>query len=514
MRFGYGFGNAVQVLTPPFGAKSAAGYLLDKGQRESAGFAVDFVSMDCLARGGPAPFSGNPNGKLTYTSPSTKWITDRHGVLSGGTTLRCDHDASTLDTSATTHDSLGVGNGGVVRKTLTTSGAVTYVAGQDIVASDASDITKWMAGRVVSYAGGSLVVDFRAASGYFACSSWKIIVALGVLIEEQRTNLLSRSNEFTVSPWTTAQSGVAAPVRTANAGTSPDGLNNASKIDFPAVSGTNFSALIQALVAGGSAIRTQSCYVKAANPADVGKTIYLQRGNGTDLINHVLTADWVRIRTTGLTSYSDTGFYLGVSGASVLGGVDQGACSILMFGAQVELGSFPTSYIPTTGAQVTRAADNISLATSMFPFNAAEGTIIVEFTPRQAITVGNPRVMRLQGIGNNYIEVAGFSGSPNRYALIIRTDVAFQADLAAASANYNATLGSRFRLAGAYAANDAASSANGNPVSTDGTVVVPAVSTLYLGSGATVGHLGGHLTSIVLLPRRVANANLPTMSAL
>jgi len=412
-----------------FGAHSPAGYLLGN---EPAGMAIDFASMDMLIRGGGLNWKGDPNGKLTYTSPSPKYVMNAAGVLVSGTALRCDHDAA--------------GN------------------------------------------------------------------PLGVLIEEQRTNLLSRSNEFTVSPWSTGNSGPAAPTRTANAGTSPDGLNNASKIDFPAVSGTNFSAILQALVAGGSAIRTHSCYVKAANPADVGKTIYLQRGNATDFITHVLTADWVRIKTTGQTSYNDTGFYLGVAGSSNPFGVDQGSCSILMFGAQVEAGSFPTSYIPTTSAQVTRAGDGISLLTSAFPYSATETSIYVDARWNNGSGLNSSARYAIQlddGTVNNRISIYNRDG--RRGDLYVNNTNVEQAGIQGLSAGGGFT-----RIAARVKANDFQTALDGGLRTADTSGLMPAPATILRFGNATANpnQLSGHIRSAVVVPRAWSDSELVSRSAL
>jgi hypothetical protein len=58
---------------------------------EPQGLAIDFTDMSMVVRdtGTPANnFSGDPNTKLTYTSPSTKWIEDASGILVPNTTLR------------------------------------------------------------------------------------------------------------------------------------------------------------------------------------------------------------------------------------------------------------------------------------------------------------------------------------------------------------------------------------------------------------------------------------------
>lgn len=62
----------------------------------SDGLAIDGrdLSMVIKDTGTPAnAFSGNPNSKLTYASPSTKWILGRSGLYESGTTLRTEYNA-------------------------------------------------------------------------------------------------------------------------------------------------------------------------------------------------------------------------------------------------------------------------------------------------------------------------------------------------------------------------------------------------------------------------------------
>jgi hypothetical protein len=56
--------------------------------------------------------------------------------------------------------------------------------------------------------------------------------------------------------------------------------------------------------------------------------------------------------------------------------VGNGTSGIYIWGAQVEAGAFPTSYIPTTGATATRAADVASMTGTNFSswYNVNQGT--------------------------------------------------------------------------------------------------------------------------------------------
>ena len=55
-----------------------------------------------------------------------------------------------------------------------------------------------------------------------------------------------------------------------------------------------------------------------------------------------------------------------------------GSSSVTLFGLQLEAGSFPTSYIPTSGSTVTRSADVASITGTNFSswYNQSEGTLL------------------------------------------------------------------------------------------------------------------------------------------
>lgn len=59
--------------------------------------AIDFSTLSMIIKDTVTPandFSGSPDGKLTYTSPSTKWILGSNGLYSSGTTIRTAYNTS------------------------------------------------------------------------------------------------------------------------------------------------------------------------------------------------------------------------------------------------------------------------------------------------------------------------------------------------------------------------------------------------------------------------------------
>ena len=114
-------------------------------------------------------------------------------------------------------------------------------------------------------------------------------------------------------------------------------------------------------------------WVKAATSGDVGKSIQFRHvsSSGTPLI-HTLTIGWQRISTveTGVVGTRRLEFGL------ITSAISDTSVSVHAWGAQVELGAFPTSYIPTTTATVTRAADVASITGTNFSswYNQGQGT--------------------------------------------------------------------------------------------------------------------------------------------
>lgn len=184
--------------------------------------------------------------------------------------------------------------------------------------------------------------------------------------------------------------------------------------------------------------------------------------------------------------------------------------------AQLEAGSFPTSYIPTTSASVTRSADVASLATSSFPYSSTTGTVIINATPPNypAATSGgiNPTVFSLtDGTLNNRIMILRAVGTidPTFRVSVAGADQA----LFAPATTGNWPNGATRTVAVAWAANDFAMSVNGGAVATDTSGTIPTVNVLSLGNIASGGLFNGYIRQITYIPRRLTNAELQARTA-
>jgi hypothetical protein len=220
----------------------------------------------------------------------------------------------------------------------------------------------------------------------------------GLLIEEARTNTITQSGF--ASGWSVA----ASAVLTANNAAGPDGgATSASTLAFAAsstsaifqsqsfTSGTTYTLSLWMRVPSGIATARFDLFDGASDHIDTDKTI---------------TTTWTRF------SFSVASANTGSGNFQLRNGSAGSAQTIQIFGAQLEAGSFPTSYIPTTTASVTRAADVATVAVSAFAYNQAAGTIIAEWTDLPG-TSGNQYVVSLDNntfINRIDIVSSGISG--------------------------------------------------------------------------------------------------------
>ena len=250
----------------------------------------------------------------------------------------------------------------------------------------------------------------------------------GLLIEEARTNLQTYSEAFDNGAW----SKVRLETVEANAIIAPDGTLTGDK--YIQEDGSSYYGNLNqtvALVSGTT--YTSSVYAKAGQYDGIGlfennvdntvRTTYFNLENGTFISkpsahdSYTITDvgnGWYRFSTTFTAAQSDSsliGFYL----YNTSGGAGNGYDGNYVWGAQLEEGSFPTSYIPTSGSTVTRAGDSAEIieATMLNYINTIEGTFQVDaiYDP------DNTRATFAASIGKDsgsYLGV-GYSDSSNAY---------------------------------------------------------------------------------------------------
>ena len=206
----------------------------------------------------------------------------------------------------------------------------------------------------------------------------------GILIEESRTNYASYSNKITTKVGTGyGYSGDTTELFTTDAGVAPDGSNTASF----AVTGSRFFKEVG--ISNGQF--TLSIWLKVPSGSSTAtlniKNFQTDNIKATSTVT--LTSSWQRFALTGLTNGSNIGVRAEVNYPS--GGV-------YAWGMQIEAASFATSYIPTTTAAVTRAADVLTIPTGSW-FDSSKGSAIAEIADYNRI-VGSIFALN-DGTGSN-----------------------------------------------------------------------------------------------------------------
>jgi hypothetical protein len=324
------------------------------------------------------------------------------------------------------------------------------------------------------------------------------LLPLGILVEEQRTNLLLRSSEFDNASWTKAGAAV-----TPNSVTAPDGTLTADTVALTAGLGLYQGV---AYSVGASTQHTMSVWLRSAAPCSVN-LIFNGLGNAVNTVGTTVnvTTAWQRFSFT-ITAAADTGLYASIAGInSTNGATAQSPCTVYAWGAQLEAGAFATSYIPTVASQVTRAADQISLATSMFPWLSTTFLVACQHfsTPLSATArvIGTNSSPALLADGGSLGGVAILSDSVNN---------AISGNGVSANAAANS--------AGSFGSSTGKVCLNGGAVATTGgfgTLFTSAVTSIYLGSQAGSGFfLNQHIKKLKILPRGAVNdAELQALAA-
>jgi hypothetical protein len=353
----------------------------------------------------------------------------------------------------------------------------------------------------------------------------------GLLIEEQRTNSILQSENFGTT-WVTTNSSVSTNVTTA-----PDGTTTADKLT-EALDVTSVHQVAQTSVTVmSSATYTASVYAKADTRTRV-RIAFIVGGTGGVLADANLTSGTIGAATSfgggtavtsAIQSVGNGWFRILITGSGPAGTSGELRCELLdatgnrqyngdgtsglfLWGAQLEAGAFPTSYIPTTTTALTRNADVASMTGTNFSgwFNATEGTVVAI---GQMLSVSGPTSRSIFDItdGSTVNRINGrlLTASIGDQATI-RSGGTTQ--FQAASINNTTTAIKNFVVA--YKTSDFAVTSNGSvPVTQASGAIAVGVNQMQLGNAVnSVEALCGTIRRIAYYPVRVTDAQLRALT--
>ena len=364
-------------------------------------------------------------------------------------------------------------------------------------------------------------------------SSTGSVNSLGLLVEESRTNLI------TYSDYSSGNSLFNVTLST-NATTAPDGTNTA--VSMTGSVGTSVKYLYK-----GYSTTTTGTYTTSVFAKYNGEQYILLRVNDNtgvndgqqrfDILNGIkdgnvanggtatgasstITAypnGWYRLSVTvtfnsALTSLQGAGVYL--TGYTTTSSTN----SVYLWGAQLEAGAFPTSYIPTVASTRTRAADNASITGKNFSewYRQDEGTLLVEYRFNGLPSSAYPTLIGLQpGSGSAYVFIFYDGPFSRMRGAIVSTSNIGQQD----TFNQITTppiIGNRYKYIKSLKTNDFIDLWTGNNnLNTDLSGTLPILDKLGIGISPNTNsnQITGTISRLTYYPKRLPNAQLQALTS-
>lgn len=328
-----------------------------------------------------------------------------------------------------------------------------------------------------------------------------------LLLEPQRTNIATYSEQFNNAAWLNGQN-VGAATITANNIISPDGYVDADRIAFPAVgAGGQYNVVFQPFTASATAY-TASVYLRGQNGGEVVWISFTKDGVNYNRTQCTLTTAWQRFTLTATLTAGSDNFQIGVDTRDSSQSA-RSAQTIYAWGAQIESASYASSYIPTTTAAVTRLADACSKTGISSLIGQTEGVFFLDFvaSAQVADTGGAFSVLFTAGESGTNFQI--YTAGTNLRFYKEPTTIDFSSSL-------NLVAGQRYKVAYAYKAGQYAFYANGVQLGTSTNASVPAVSSLYLNyfAGATTYQAKNEYSQMLFFKTRLTNAQLAELTTL
>ena len=230
-----------------------------------------------------------------------------------------------------------------------------------------------------------------------------------ILLEPQRTNLALRSEEFDDVYW----GKTAGTTVTANTTISPNGTSTADTVAFASSADS-----INKFISTGVSVVNGTSYTFSLYTKTPTQIIYFggaTGGSGTNVFNGSIDVGngWYRQSITRTWSASGT---VNIQNIILLGA----SGSVFIWGAQLEAGSYATSYIPTVASAVTRNAETFNNAGDVNTFNDSEGVLFFDGSFIDNGTLAH--VITISDGSNANVLFIGWTSSTSSFRVIVKSN--------------------------------------------------------------------------------------------
>ena len=341
-----------------------------------------------------------------------------------------------------------------------------------------------------------------------------------LLLEPSRTNLVTQSEYLESFPTKSSISVIS------NAAISPDALQNASKL-IPNTSNTpdhfirtdisvvNGSEYVMSFFAKKGEYNYVNTYTSAYSTGviatwDLNAGVVALGSPNADIEDY--GNGWYRCIWKGTTNTTSLSYRIYVSefenrNTSFAGDGVKGA---YVYGAQIEQGSYPTSYIPTYSVSATRAKDVCIKTDATGEINSTEGVLFIEGKVEEEDSFAVSTLSISDGTDSNRLSILQYRSSPLiRASMNVGGVTQFDIQIGAQ------TRGLYYKIAAVYSENNCSLFINGVKIGNDTSATMPSPNTfnkIGFVIAADQYNYQGNVKQVLLYPTALTDAEVITLT--